>query len=257
MDVRARPATIPLRPTRSEPAESKPSAFPVLVCEKAIPASARRARRRRTRASAAEGEPAADRRDRRHRLPDQDRGPRVPGVQRRRAVAVRRGGRRGGGRRAPISSSTSATTTTARTRARPATPDARAARGATAGMRGRPISSRRRKGCSPAAPWIVVRGNHESCSRAGQGWWRFLDPRPLAPAAGLQRRRRRRDRRLQRAVRGAARVGRRLPTPSSSCSIRRWSASRRCRRTIRCTSSIGGSSSARSRSPRGGRTRSS
>jgi hypothetical protein len=30
-----------------------------------------------------------------------------------------------------------------------------------------------------AAPWIVVRGNHESCDRAGQGWWRFLDPRPL------------------------------------------------------------------------------
>jgi len=43
MDVRAHPATIPLRPTRNEPAESKPSAFPVLVCEKAIPASARRA----------------------------------------------------------------------------------------------------------------------------------------------------------------------------------------------------------------------
>jgi hypothetical protein len=32
-----------------------------------------------------------------------------------------------------------------------------------------------------AAPWIVARGNHESCNRAGQGWWRFLDPRPLAP----------------------------------------------------------------------------
>ncbi|MEO8751797.1 MAG: metallophosphoesterase [Casimicrobiaceae bacterium] len=32
-----------------------------------------------------------------------------------------------------------------------------------------------------AAPWIVVRGNHESCNRAGQGWWRFLDPRPAAP----------------------------------------------------------------------------
>jgi hypothetical protein len=30
-----------------------------------------------------------------------------------------------------------------------------------------------------AAPWIAVRGNHESCNRAGQGWWRFLDPRPL------------------------------------------------------------------------------
>lgn len=32
-----------------------------------------------------------------------------------------------------------------------------------------------------AAPWVVVRGNHESCVRAGQGWWRFLDPRPLEP----------------------------------------------------------------------------
>ena len=30
-----------------------------------------------------------------------------------------------------------------------------------------------------AAPWVVVRGNHESCVRAGQGWWRFMDPRAL------------------------------------------------------------------------------
>jgi hypothetical protein len=28
-----------------------------------------------------------------------------------------------------------------------------------------------------AAPWIVVRGNHEECARAGQGWYRFLDVR--------------------------------------------------------------------------------
>jgi hypothetical protein len=26
----------------------------------------------------------------------------------------------------------------------------------------------------------MTRGNHETCSRAGQGWWRFIDPRPLA-----------------------------------------------------------------------------
>jgi hypothetical protein len=32
-----------------------------------------------------------------------------------------------------------------------------------------------------AAPWVMARGNHESCMRAGQGYWRFLDPRPLAP----------------------------------------------------------------------------
>jgi hypothetical protein len=31
-----------------------------------------------------------------------------------------------------------------------------------------------------AAPWVAVRGNHEDCARAGQGWWRFIDPRPLA-----------------------------------------------------------------------------
>lgn len=29
------------------------------------------------------------------------------------------------------------------------------------------------------SPWVMVRGNHETCTRAGQGWWRFLDPRPL------------------------------------------------------------------------------
>jgi len=32
-----------------------------------------------------------------------------------------------------------------------------------------------------AAPWVVARGNHETCARGGQGWWRFLDPRPLTP----------------------------------------------------------------------------
>ena len=30
-----------------------------------------------------------------------------------------------------------------------------------------------------AAPWVVARGNHEECRRAGQGWFRFLDPQPF------------------------------------------------------------------------------
>ncbi len=30
-----------------------------------------------------------------------------------------------------------------------------------------------------AAPWVFVRGNHESCKRAGQGWFRLLDPYPF------------------------------------------------------------------------------
>ncbi len=29
-----------------------------------------------------------------------------------------------------------------------------------------------------AAPWIMTRGNHEQCNRAGQGWYRFLDANP-------------------------------------------------------------------------------
>lgn len=30
-----------------------------------------------------------------------------------------------------------------------------------------------------AAPWILVRGNHEDCSREGGGWFRYLDPMPM------------------------------------------------------------------------------
>jgi hypothetical protein len=36
-----------------------------------------------------------------------------------------------------------------------------------------------------AAPWVFVRGNHELCRRAGFGWFRFLDPRPI-PEGGCQ-----------------------------------------------------------------------
>jgi hypothetical protein len=31
-----------------------------------------------------------------------------------------------------------------------------------------------------AAAWAAARGNHESCARAGQGWFRLMDPRLLA-----------------------------------------------------------------------------
>ncbi len=33
-----------------------------------------------------------------------------------------------------------------------------------------------------AAPWVMARGNHEDCSRAGEGWFRFLDPAPMETA---------------------------------------------------------------------------
>lgn len=39
-----------------------------------------------------------------------------------------------------------------------------------------------------AAPWVFARGNHELCSRAGPGWFYFLDPSTdLDPAGGGQR----------------------------------------------------------------------
>jgi hypothetical protein len=33
-----------------------------------------------------------------------------------------------------------------------------------------------------AAPWVMVRGNHEDCNRAGEGWFRFLDRLPMEAA---------------------------------------------------------------------------
>ncbi len=33
-----------------------------------------------------------------------------------------------------------------------------------------------------AAPWVFIRGNHEACFRAGQGWFRFLDAQPWSEA---------------------------------------------------------------------------
>jgi hypothetical protein len=33
-----------------------------------------------------------------------------------------------------------------------------------------------------AAPWVMVRGNHEDCARAGEGWVRFLDRLPVGAA---------------------------------------------------------------------------
>ncbi len=32
------------------------------------------------------------------------------------------------------------------------------------------------------APWVMVRGNHESCNRTGKAWFRFLDPRAFVQA---------------------------------------------------------------------------
>ena len=70
-----------------------------------------------------------------------------------------------------------------------------------------------------AAPWIVVRGNHESCNRAGQGWWRFMDPRPVMPRQDCNVAADDDIGNYSAAVRRAVRP--RIGHCSSSCSIRR------------------------------------
>jgi len=180
MDVRALPATVPLRPTRSDPAESKPSAFPVRVCEKPIPADVRRAVVRG------------------RALP-------LPKTNPQRIVVVGDTGCRiktadrifqacNDAAQWPFAAVADA--------AADAAPDLvihvgdyhyreNACPVGNAGCAGSPwgygwdaweadLFAPAEK-LLAAAPWIVVRGNHESCNRAGQGWWRFLDPRPLAP----------------------------------------------------------------------------
>jgi hypothetical protein len=174
--IRAVPETMPLRPTKSAAAEAKPSAFPVLVCERPLPAGAARA--------SVGG----------HTLPLL----------------------RHDAQRIVVVGDTGCVVQNAEVQAcndAAAWPFARLAAAAAAKKPDLVIHvgdyHYRESACpdgnrqcigSPwgygwdawaadffapardllaAAPWVFVRGNHESCNRAGQGWWRFLDPRPL------------------------------------------------------------------------------
>jgi len=165
MDVRAPPGTVPLRPTRSDPSESKPRRSPVLVCEKFVPEGVRRAWVDGRELPLPKANPQRI-------VVLGDTGCRIKAstARSRRATTGRNGRSRTWPtrRRPPVrtSSSTRATLTTARTHARRATRCA-----GTPGIRlgrvgGGPLRPARK--LLEAAPWIVVRGNHESCSRAGR-----------------------------------------------------------------------------------------
>ena len=180
MAVRAVPATLPLRPTASAPDDSKPSAFPILVCETQLPADARHA------SVAGRALP----------LPKP--------VIRRIVVIGDTGCRLKASTQAYQACNDPSAYPFARIAARAAAwrPDLvihvgdylyreNACTAAHPGCAGSPWGygwdSWRADFFGPgsallaAAPLIVTRGNHESCSRAGQGWWRLLDPRPLEP----------------------------------------------------------------------------
>jgi hypothetical protein len=179
MSVRARPGVMPQRPTISPPEASKPSAFPVLVCEAAIPSGVVRA----TIAG--------------RTLP-------LPKAEPKLIVVIGDSGCRIKVSDRVFQDCNNAATwpfaTVAATAAATA-PDLvihvgdyhyreNACPPGNVGCAGSPWGygwdTWEADFFAPAAtlmaaaPWIVVRGNHESCARAGQGWWRFLDPRSLA-----------------------------------------------------------------------------
>ncbi len=181
MHVRARAATLPLRPTASTPETSKPSVFPLLTCEAAVPRGARRA--------AVQGRP----------LP-------LPPRRIDRIVVIGDTGCR-------IKASDAAfqacndparypfAAVAARAaawkpdlvlhvgdylyRENPCPADQPGCAGSPWGYGWDAWRADFFAPAAPllaAAPWVVVRGNHENCARAGQGWRRLLAPGPLRPA---------------------------------------------------------------------------
>ena len=178
MTVRAAAATIPQRPTASSPADSKPSAFPVLTCELPLPAGAR-------------GAQVAGR-----TLP-------VPVAEPRRIVVIGDTGcrmKKADNAYQACNDPQAAPFATVAASAAAWRPDLvvhvgdyhyreNACPEGNTGCAGSPWGYgwdtwredffRPAAPLLAAAPWVVVRGNHETCVRGGQGWWRFLDPRPL------------------------------------------------------------------------------
>lgn len=180
MNVRVNPQTLPLRPTRSAPFDTKPSAFPLLVCEKFIPPH--------TDSISVDG----------RALP-------LPVAQVNRIVVIGDTGcriKKADNAAQPCNDTRQYPFAALATAAAKWKPDLvihvgdflyreTACPEGNAGCAGSPwgygwdawnadLFSPGRD-LLEAAPWIMVRGNHESCTSAGQGWWRFMDPRPLVP----------------------------------------------------------------------------
>jgi len=179
MAVRVPAATIPLRPTRSTPAESKPSAFPVLTCERVLPTGTARA----VIAGVALPLPKPDPR---RMVVVGDTGCRVKRAEN----IFQRCDDPASWPFARIANAAAALAPDLVLHVGDYHYRENACPPGNAGCAGTPWGYgydtwdadlfAPAAALLAAAPWIVIRGNHESCDRAGQGWWRFLDPRPLA-----------------------------------------------------------------------------
>ena len=180
MGVRAAPTSLPLRPTRSAPADSRPSLFPLLTCEKEVPAGTR---------SAAIGDLS---------LP-------LPKHEIKRIIVIGDTGcrlKKSDGAYQACNDSDLYPFARIAAAAANWKPDLvvhvgdllyreNACPPGNPGCAGSPWgygwNAWQADFFAPAAallrvaPWVMVRGNHESCARAGQGWWRMIAPYPLLP----------------------------------------------------------------------------
>jgi hypothetical protein len=178
MNLRAGAQTLPLRATRSAPSDSKPSAFPLLTCEKFIPPH--------TASISVGGQP----------LP-------LPVAEVNRIVVIGDTGcrvKKADNAAQPCNDRQQYPFATVAASAAKWKPDMvvhvgdylyreNACPDGNKGCAGSPWGYGwdawnadffdPAKPLLQAAPWVMVRGNHESCARAGQGWWRLIDPRPF------------------------------------------------------------------------------
>jgi len=182
MSLRVAAGSVPLRPTASDPADSKPSAFPVNVCEATLPAGAAQASVAGQALPLPKAEPQRI-------LVLADTGCRLKKADNAYQACA-------DGNAWPFA----ALATTAaglnpdlvlhigdyHYRENACPDDIAGCKGSPWGygwdtwqadlfQPARPLLAK--------APWIMVRGNHEECARAGQGWYRFLDTRPYAEAS--------------------------------------------------------------------------
>jgi len=182
MQLRARADTLPLRPTRSEPADSKPSAFPVQTCDAVLPKG--------TKTASVEGtmlpvpKPIIER-----IVVIGDTGCRLKSAPKKADGAWQACGDPAAYPFGKIAAAAAAWK-----------PDLIVHVGDYHYRENKCPDDQPQCQSSPwgygwdawdadffgpgapllqVAPLAATRGNHENCNRAGQGWWRLIDPRPL------------------------------------------------------------------------------
>ena len=179
MVVRAHPATLAQRPTASDAANSKPSVFPVLTCELSLPQNA-------GRATVGDIELPMPKPEPRRIVVVGDTGCRMKKADK--AWQACRDEEQWPFRVVADSAAAMAPDLVIHVgdyhyRENPCPPDAAGCQGSPWGFGWDTWQADLFAPAAKllaAAPWVVARGNHEECRRAGQGWFRFLDTLPFA-----------------------------------------------------------------------------